>query len=79
MSAEEVFKKPTSSNIKWKDLVNALAYCGFYLDKKGSGSKRSFKNQKNQKIFIHEPHGSNSLPKGDIDRVRDKLDEFGAR
>ncbi len=72
-----VFKKPTRADIRWSEFVKALKEVGYFLDKK-KGVQCSFKHDTiKEKLFIHEPHGSNNIPKSDIDRIRDKLKEVG--
>ena len=74
---EKIKGKPTSSNIKWDELVVALKHLG-YKEITNSGSRRKFFNvEMNNLISLHRPHPGNEVKPCYIKQVREKLEEIG--
>jgi hypothetical protein len=74
---EKIKAKPTSSNIKWDELVVALKHLG-YKEITNSGSRRKFFNvEMNNLISLHRPHPGNEVKPCFIKQVREKLEEIG--
>lgn len=74
---EKIKAKPTSSNIKWDELVVALKHLG-YKEITNSGSRRKFFNvEMNNLISFHRPHPGNEVKPCYIKQVREKLEEIG--
>ena len=74
---EKIKAKPTSSNIKWDELVVALKHLG-YKEITNSGSRRKFFNvEMNNLISLHRPHPGNEVKPCYIKQVREKLEEIG--
>ena len=74
---EKIKAKPTSSNIKWYELVVALKHLG-YKEITNSGSRRKFFNvEMNNLISLHRPHPGNEVKPCYIKQVREKLEEIG--
>jgi predicted RNA binding protein YcfA (HicA-like mRNA interferase family) len=74
---EKIKAKPTSSNIKWDELVVALKHLG-YKEITSSGSRRKFFNvEMNNLISLHRPHPGNEVKPCYIKQVREKLEEIG--
>jgi hypothetical protein len=74
---EKIKAKPTSSNIKWDELVVALKHLG-YKEITNSGSRRKFFNvEMNNLISLHRPHSGNEVKPCYIKQVREKLEEIG--
>ena len=74
---EKIKAKPTSSHIKWDELVVALKHLG-YKEITNSGSRRKFFNvEMNNLISLHRPHPGNEVKPCFIKQVREKLEEIG--
>jgi predicted RNA binding protein YcfA (HicA-like mRNA interferase family) len=74
---EKIKAKPTSSNIKWDELVVALKHLG-YKEITNSGSRRKFFNvEMNNLISLHRPHPGNEVKPCYIKDVRETLEEIG--
>ena len=74
---EKIKAKPTSSNIKWDELVVALKHLG-YKEITNSGSRRKFFTvEMNNLISLHRPHPGNEVKPCYIKDVRETLEEIG--
>lgn len=74
---EKIKAKPTSSNIKWDELVVALKHLG-YKEITNSGSRRKFFNvEMNNLISLHRTHPGNEVKPCYIKQVREKLEKIG--
>lgn len=60
----------------WDELKSVLSGFG-YIEKKGSGSRRKFVNEKKEIISLHEPHPQNILKRYALEIVIEHLKEKG--
>jgi len=70
--------KRQPKDFTWDELVRLFGLFGFTMYNKGktSGSRASFKNDKNV-FYIHKPHPSNIIKKSTLSKVVDYLKNNG--
>ena len=70
-------KKPTPSDIAWKDMEAALKHLGYEVVR-GRGSRSKFYHkQKNLLISCHEPHPQPDVDKGCVADIVEHLRNNG--
>ena len=70
-----IFKRPTSSNIAWKDIENLMVSLGAKI-REGKGSAGVF--ILNDKVFpFHKPHPQKEAKRYQVDDLRKFLSEMG--
>ena len=74
---ENIFKKPTPSNISWMDIEKLLVSLVAFISE-GSGSRVRIK-LKNERTVFHRPHPGNEIDKGAVNSVKRFLENAGAR
>ena len=74
---EAIFSRPTSGNIKWKDIVALFAALGAEM-KEREGSRVEVFLFGEVRIF-HRPHPTPDTDKGAVASIRKWLDENGVR
>jgi len=74
---EAVFKEPTASNIRWKDIESLFSALGAEISE-GSGSRVRVKLNNNRAVF-HRPHPNPSTGKGAVESVRRFLVNSGVQ
>jgi predicted RNA binding protein YcfA (HicA-like mRNA interferase family) len=68
--------KSNPKDFTWYELKRVLAYYGYFeMDMKGKtgGSRRKFRNNKNEIINLHEPHPSKIIKTYVIKRIVNHL------
>jgi HicA toxin of bacterial toxin-antitoxin, len=74
---EQIFKKPTQSNIEWKAIENLLIALGAEISE-GSGSRvRIFLN--GWRGVYHRPHPRKETVRGAVEQLRKDLIKIGIR
>jgi len=74
---QNIFKRPTSSNIEWSDIESLFKAIGCELSE-GSGSRLRVKLKDVRAVF-HRPHPSPYTDKGAVDSVRKFLINAGVK
>jgi hypothetical protein len=74
---EAIFKRPTASNIPWKDIESLFVSLGCELSE-GSGSRIRVKLNGVRAVF-HRPHPRPYAEKGAVDSVRRFLNNAGVK
>lgn len=66
-------------DLTWDELLLVLAHFGYekIKNKKTRGSRRKFKDEKNNVLSLHEPHPLNIVKLYQIDLVLEELIEKG--
>ncbi len=70
---ELIFARPTSGNIKWRDIESLLVYLGAELSER-QGSRVGIRLFGERRVF-HRPHPSPSTDKGAVTSIRKWLAE----
>jgi len=74
---ENIFKKPTPSNIPWMDIENLLISLGAVISE-GSGSRVRVKLN-NERAVFHRPHPEKETDKGAVNSVKRFLENAGVK
>ena len=73
---ESIFRHPTPSNIRWKQIVSLLEAVGSQLDEARSGSRVAV-TLKNRVSVIHRPHPASVIGQHTVRDIRDLLRDAG--
>ena len=74
---ENIFKKPTPSNISWMDIENLLISLGAVISE-GAGSRVRVKLN-NERAVFHRPHPGKETDRGAVNSVKRFLENAGVR
>jgi len=74
---ENIFKKPTPSNISWMDIEKLLISLGAVISE-GAGSRVRVKLNNVRAVF-HRPHPGKDTDKGAVNSVKRFLENAGVR
>lgn len=74
---EQIFKKPTRSDIAWKDIENLLIALGAEISE-GSGSRIRI-ILKGWRGVYHRPHPRKETVKGAVEQLRKDLIKIGVK
>ncbi len=72
---EKIYKKPTPSNIEWKDIESLFKALGAEVSE-GNGSRVKLKNIR---AVFHRPHLKKETDKGDVNSVKRFLINAGVK
>ena len=72
---ELLFARPTSGNIKWRDIESLLVYLGAEVSER-QGSRVGIRLFEERRVF-HRPHPSPNTDKGAVTSIRKWLAENG--
>ncbi|HOO71604.1 MAG TPA: type II toxin-antitoxin system HicA family toxin [Spirochaetota bacterium] len=74
---EAIFKKPTPSNIEWKDIESLLLSLGAHISE-GSGSRIRIQLNEVRAVF-HRPHPEKEADKGSVSSMCRFLNNAGVK
>ena len=74
-TTELIFARPTSGNIKWRDIESLLVYLGAEVSER-QGSRVGIRLFEERRVF-HRPHPSPNTDKGAVTSIRKWLAENG--
>lgn len=74
---EQLYEKPTRSDMKWTDIISLLTACGAKISQR-EGSRVCIKLG-NQRAVFHNPHPQKETVKGAVEDMREFLQNAGIK